>query len=102
MCASLSVMQADEPKASDGPIMRATARISTMRVVIANDDMLSGGEMVSWVTLFYLVRRPSSFCLFGIRHLMDWGKSNFCLLPSPVCLVRYRLKRYTHPPPIDR
>jgi len=31
-------MQADEPKASDGPIMRATARISIMRVVIVIDD----------------------------------------------------------------
>jgi hypothetical protein len=44
-------MQADEPKASDGPIMMATAAISIMRVVI----ILSGGEMVSWVTLFYLL-----------------------------------------------
>jgi hypothetical protein len=54
-------MQADEPKASDGPIMMATATISIMRVVIANDDILSGGEMASWVTLFYLVRRPVAF-----------------------------------------
>jgi hypothetical protein len=50
-------MQADEPKASDGPIMMATAAISIMRVVI----ILSGGEMVSWVTLFYLLRRPVAF-----------------------------------------
>jgi hypothetical protein len=30
-------MQADEPKASDGPIVMATARTSVMRIVIAND-----------------------------------------------------------------
>jgi hypothetical protein len=33
--ASLSVMQAGEPLASDGPIMIATARIGIMRIVIA-------------------------------------------------------------------
>jgi hypothetical protein len=31
-------MQADEPKASDGPMRMATARLSIMRVVIATDD----------------------------------------------------------------
>jgi hypothetical protein len=33
--ASVSVMQAGEPKANDGPIMMATAMIRTMRTVIA-------------------------------------------------------------------
>jgi hypothetical protein len=41
--------------------MMTAATISIMRVVIANDDILSGGEMVSWVTLFYLVRRAAAF-----------------------------------------
>jgi hypothetical protein len=45
--ASLSVMQAGEPLASDGPIMIATARIGIMRIVIAKPFRPSSKKIAS-------------------------------------------------------